>query len=355
MKQTFAIKNRTIGKGCPPYIIAELSANHNGNLTRALETITKAKEMGADAIKIQTYTPDTMTIDSDQEDFKIHGGLWDGYNLYQLYKEAHTPYEWHKALFEHAAKVGITIFSSPFDETAIELLESLDAPAYKIASFELTDLPLIEAVAQTGKPMIMSTGMATLAEISEAVATAKQAGATEIALLHCISAYPAPAEQSNLKTISDLAERFNCVVGLSDHTLGTTVAVASVALGASIIEKHFILDRKDKGPDSEFSLEPEQLKTLCQESKVAHAALGSAGYERKDAEKANATFRRSLYFVKDIAEGEVISPEHIRRIRPGFGLAPKHLNEVLGKKATSAIARGTAVDWKHFATEPGKA
>ena len=228
MTKTFSIRHRKIGANQPPYIIAELSANHNGSLERALETITQAKAMGADAIKIQTYTADTMTIDSDGEDFKIQGGLWDGYNLYELYQQAHTPYEWHQALFDHAEKVGITLFSSPFDETAIELLESLGAPAYKIASFELTDLPLIKAVAETGKPMIMSTGMATLEEISEAVDTAKHAGATDIALLHCISAYPAPPEQSNLRTITDLAERFDCVVGLSDHTLGTLVSISGV-------------------------------------------------------------------------------------------------------------------------------
>ncbi|TAA40325.1 pseudaminic acid synthase [Corallincola spongiicola] len=340
------IDGRPIGPEHPPYIIAELSANHNGDLSRALKHIEAAKAAGADAIKIQTYTADTMTIDCDKPNFKIKGGLWDGYSLYQLYQEAHTPYEWHQAIFDKAHELGITCFSSPFDETAVDLLESLNAPAYKIASFEAVDLPLIKRVAETGKPMIISTGMANLSEIEEAVTTAKENGCSDIILLHCISGYPVPAEQSHLSTIPDLAARFNVLTGLSDHTLGTTVAVASIALGANLIEKHFTLSRADKGPDSSFSLEPEELKTLCQETKIAWQAIGKAGYERKPVEEANLTFRRSLFFVKDALAGETITPQHVRRIRPGQGLAPKFYDDVIGKKAAKDITRGTPVSWE---------
>ncbi len=287
MNQVVSIAGRKIGNQYPPYIIAELSANHNGNIERALETITMAKLRGADAVKIQTYTADTMTIECNKEDFKIHGGLWDGYDLYQLYEWAQTPFEWHHAMFDHAHKVGITIFSSPFDETAVNLLEDLNAPAYKIASFEAIDFPLIKYVAQTGKPMIISTGMASLDEIAEAVDTARENGCKDLALLHCISSYPAPVEQSNLRTITDLASRFNIVSGLSDHTLGTVVSVAGVALGASIIEKHVTLNRQDKGPDSVVSLEPNELENLCQYAKDAKLAIGVVDYERKSAEEAS--------------------------------------------------------------------
>lgn len=342
-----SINHRKIGSNHPPYIIAELSANHNGSIDTAIKTIKMAKEMGADAVKIQTYTADTMTIDCDKEDFKISGGLWDGYSLHQLYQEAHTPYEWHEKLFSYAKEIGITLFSSPFDETAVDLLESLNAPAYKIASFELTDLPLIKYVAKTGKTMIMSTGMANLAEIEQAITCAQQAGCKELVILHCISAYPAPTQESNLATIQDLAKRFNVIVGLSDHTLSNTVAITATALGACVIEKHVTLSRDNKGPDSEFSLEPFELKALCHETAIAWQALGNAGYELKPAEIQNKKFRRSIYFVEDIAANTIITKQHIRRIRPGFGLAPKYYNDIIGKKTSQTIKRGTPVK-KHL-------
>jgi pseudaminic acid synthase len=342
------VNGRSIGEGYPPYIIAELSANHNGDLDCALKTIDMAKSMGADAVKIQSYTADTMTIDCEGEDFQIHGGLWDGYNLYRLYQWAQTPYEWHKPIFEHARKIGITCFSTPFDESAVDLLEDLNVPAYKIASFEAIDLPLIKYVAQTKKPMIISTGMANLDEITEALEAAREGGCKDIVLLHCISGYPVPIDQSNLRTIQDLAKRFNVVTGLSDHTLGTTVSVTSVALGASVIEKHVILDRSNKGPDSEFSLEPEELKRLCIESKLAWSALGEVGYTRKPVEDANSRFRRSIYIVDDIKAGEQLTRENTRRIRPGFGLPPKYIDEVIGKTTKVDLMRGTALSWEHI-------
>jgi len=335
------IAGRRIGIQYPPYIIAEMSANHNGNIDRAFETIAMAKAMGADAIKMQSYTANTITIDCDNEDFQIEGGLWDGYNLFKLYEWAQTPFEWHKPIFEFARKTDITLFSTPFDETAVDLLEDLNAPAYKIASFEAIDLPLIKYVAQTKKPMIISTGMANLDEISEAVEMARQSGCQQLVLLHCISSYPAPVEQSNLRTIPDLGKRFSVVSGLSDHTLGTTVSVASIALGASVIEKHVTLSRSDKGPDSEFSLEPEELRELCKETESAWLALGQAGYERKPAEEANLKFRRSIYIVEDMKKGDVFTEKNIRRIRPGFGLPPKHYNEILGKQINQDVKRGT--------------
>jgi N-acetylneuraminate synthase len=344
----FSICSRLIGPEHPPYIIAELSANHNGSLERALATIDAAKECGGDAVKIQTYTADTMTIDCDLPDFIIKGGLWDGYKLYDLYKWAETPYEWHQAIFAHARKIGITIFSTPFDETAVDLLESLNTPAYKIASFELTDLPLIRYVARTGKPMIMSTGMASEEEIDEAVSAARDAGCKHLALLHCISSYPAPVEQANLRQIPELARRFDVISGLSDHTMGTTVAVASVALGACVIEKHFTLSRNDKGPDSEFSLEPEEFKRLCVDTHAAWRALGRAGYERQAAEQASKVFRRSLYFVRDLPAGHVITADDIRRIRPGNGLPCNYLNRVIGMKTTTIAGRGTPVVWERL-------
>ncbi len=349
--KTIDIDGRRIGELESPYIVAELSANHNGDLNRALQTIKMAKEMGADAIKLQTYTPDSLTIDCDKEDFQIHGGLWDGYNLYKLYEWAHTPYEWHKEMFDYARKVGITCFSTPFDESAVDLLEDLNAPAYKIASFEAVDLPLIRYVAQTGKPMIISTGMANLEEISEALNAARDAGCQQIALLHCVSGYPVPADQTNLRTIPDLANRFDVVPGLSDHTLGTTVSVASIALGAAVIEKHVTLSRAEKGADSEFSLEPDELKQLCLQTKDAWAALGQAGYERKPVEEKNIRFRRSIYVVKNVKKGEVFSEDNVRRIRPGFGLPPKHINEIIGKKAACDIEYGTALQWSHIANQ----
>jgi pseudaminic acid synthase len=343
-----SIAGQPIGLDHPPYIIAELSANHNGSLERALQTIDEAQRCGASAIKLQTYTADTMTIDADGPDFLIKGGLWDGFKLYDLYKWAQTPYEWHEAMFRHARSRGITVFSTPFDETAVELLERLDAPAYKIASFENTDLPLIRCVAKTGKPVIMSTGMATKQEIAEAVDAARSAGCRELILLHCISSYPAPMEQANLRQLPELARRFGVVPGLSDHTLGTTASVAAVALGACVIEKHFTLSRQDKGPDSEFSLEPEELQRLCRDTRDAWLALGKGGYQRQPAEAANKVFRRSIYFVRDLPAGAVVGPEDIRRIRPGMGLPPKNFDALIGRRLRVAVTRGTATRWELF-------
>lgn len=345
MIRQICIHGRKIGSSYRPYIIAELSANHNGSLERALQTIDAACLAGADAIKLQTYTADTMTIDCNREEFMIKGGLWDGYKLYDLYRWAETPFEWHQAMFAHARKLGITVFSTPFDESAVDLLEQLDAPAYKIASFENTDLPLIRYVAKTGKPMIMSTGMATENEIAEAVDAARSAGCKELVLLHCISSYPAPMDQANIRQLVELGQRFDVVPGLSDHTLGTTASVAAVAIGACVIEKHFTLSRADKGPDNEFSIEPHELKRLCQDTHDAWQALGQVGYERRPAEAGSKVFRRSIYFVRDLPSGSVIGPEDIRRIRPGMGLAPKYFNELLGKKLKVAVQRGTPTSW----------
>lgn len=335
------IDGRTIADNQPPYVIAEVSANHNGSIEKAKQSISQARKCGADAVKIQTYTADTMTIDCDQEEFRIRGGLWDGNTLYQLYRQAETPFAWHRPLFEHARQVGITLFSTPFDESAVDLLEDLNAPAYKIASFELTDLPLLRYVAATGKPMILSTGLATLSEIEEAVTCIREAGCDQFALLHCISSYPAPVAESNLLTIPDIQRRFDTVSGLSDHSLTSTASVAAVALGASIIEKHFILDRSDGGPDAAFSIEPQQLTDLCHTVRDAWQALGKAGYELKAAEQENLRFRRSLYCVADIRAGEPLTRTNIRRIRPGHGLAPKHFDSVLGRRAKVDILRGT--------------
>ena len=341
-----SIDERKIGTGFPPYMLAELSANHNGSLQKALDTISSAKKSGADAIKLQTYSADTMTIDCEAEDFLIRGGLWDGYKLYDLYEWAQTPYSWHKAMFDHAREVGISCFSTPFDETAVDLLEDLNSPAYKVASFEATDLPLIRYIAATKKPMIMSTGMANLEEIEEMVSTARDAGCNDLIVLHCISSYPAPVEQCSLATIPDLRDRLNVQVGLSDHTISNTAAIAATALGATLIEKHFILDRNDKGPDSTFSIEPDELRNLCQSTREAWLSLGKAGYERKPAEQANIKFRRSIYFVKDMQKGDIINEEHIRRIRPGYGLAPKYFVDLLGKQVSRDIDRGTAASWE---------
>ncbi len=342
------INQRRIGEDQPPYLVAEISANHNGQLNKALEIMRAAKQAGAHAIKLQTYTPDTITLDCEKSDFLIKSGPWQGYKLYDLYKQAHTPFEWHKTLFDHARKLDITCFSSPFDESAVDLLEDLNAPAYKIASFEAIDLPLIKYVANTGKPMIISTGMANLTEIQEAVDTALSNGCSELILLHCISAYPAPIAESNLRTLQDLASRYPVVVGLSDHTLGTTAAVTAVAMGACFIEKHFTLSRKDPGPDSAFSLEPNEFKSLCQSSHDAWSALGKVGYEQKESEKINTLFRRSLYFVKDIKKGGTVTRDNIRSIRPGFGLAPKHFQEIIGKTLLNDVERGNPVDWQDF-------
>lgn len=338
------INSRRIASDAPPYVIAELSANHNGKLDTALKIIEEAHKAGADAIKLQTYTADTITLNSDAEDFQIHGGLWDGKTLYQLYQEAHMPWEWHKPLFDYAHKLGITIFSSPFDNTAVDLLEDLNAPAYKIASFEAVDLPLIKYVANTGKPMIISTGMADVEEIEEAIDAARAGGCKELAILHCVSGYPAPAEDYNLRTILDMMQRFGLVTGLSDHTLDNTTAITSVALGASIIEKHFTLNRNGGGPDDSFSLEPAELVALCRDSKIAWAALGQVDYGRKSSEQGNAKFRRSLYFVKDLKAGDIITADAVRSVRPGFGLAPKYFEKIIGKKVIVNINKNTPVD-----------
>jgi len=337
------IDKKEIGLENPPYIIAELSANHNGDIEKAFCLIELAKQAGADAVKLQTYTPDTITLNSQTEDFIVRGGLWDGRTLYDLYQEAHTPWEWHRPLFEHAKNLGITIFSSPFDNTAIDLLEDLNAPAYKIASFEAVDLPLIKYAASTGKPLIISTGMADAEEIQEAIDAAYSAGCKELAILHCVSGYPAPASDYNLATIQDMRNRFGVPVGLSDHTLDNTTAIAAVALGACIIEKHFTLDRQGGGPDDSFSLEPADLAALCRDSKTAWQALGRLDYGRKSSEQGNVKFRRSLYFVKDLAAGEVITPDSIRSVRPGFGIAPKFLDHILGKKLNQSVERNSPV------------
>ena len=343
MKPFITIDNRKIGPDHPPYIIAELSANHNGDINRAYQIMEAAKEAGADAIKLQTYTHETITMDCNSEEFQIHGGLWDGQSLYQLYKGAHMPWDWHQPLFAKAKELGITIFSSPFDSTAVDLLETLNVPAYKIASFELVDIPLIARVAKTGKPMVMSTGMANQQEIQEAVDCARENGCKELIVLHCVSGYPTPAEQYNLRTIADISERYQVLAGLSDHTIDNATAVASVVLGACLIEKHVTLDRSGGGPDDSFSLEPEELAQLCKDSKTAWLALGNVNYERTEAEKGNVKFRRSLYVVKEIKQGEKLTRDNIRSIRPGFGLAPKCYESVLNKTAKYNIKSGTAL------------
>lgn len=339
------IAGRRIAADAPPYVIAELSANHNGSLATALAIVDAAQAAGADAVKLQTYRPDTITLDSDAEGFVIEGGLWHGRRLYDLYQEAHMPWDWHATLFAHARQRGITVFSSPFDTTAVDLLEDLNAPAYKIASFEAVDLPLIRYVARTGKPMIISTGMADADEISEAVDAARAGGCTQLALLHCVSGYPAPAADYNLRTLSDMIDRWGVVTGLSDHTLDNTTAIAAVALGAALIEKHFTLDRAGGGPDDSFSLQPAELAQLCQGAHTAWSALGRVDYGRKSSEAGNAQFRRSLYFVKPLKAGEVVTIDAVRSVRPGFGLAPKHWDAVVGRHARHDIAVNTPVSW----------
>lgn len=344
--QEIRIDGRAIGPHEPPYVVAELSANHNGQLSKALRLIEEAKKAGADAVKVQSYKADTITLNCDSEEFKIRGGLWDGRTLYELYEEAHMPWEWHQPLFEHARKVGITLFSSPFDMTAIDLLEDLNAPAYKIASFEAVDLPLIKYAARTGKPLIISTGMADADEIQEAIAAARDGGCKELAVLHCVSGYPAPAHDYNLRTIPDMMDRFGLVTGLSDHTLDNTTALTSVAMGASIIEKHFTLDRSGGGPDDSFSLEPSELAALCQGVKTAWQALGRVDYGRKSSEQGNVKFRRSLYFVKTLKTGDEITPDAIRSVRPGFGLPTKYADALVGQRMNRDVHYGTAVAWQ---------
>ena len=345
------IAGRAIGVEEPPYVIAELSANHNGKIETAMSIIEEAKKAGADAIKLQTYKPETITLKCNSEDFCIHGGLWDGRTLYDLYEEAHMPWEWHKPLFDHARMLDITIFSSPFDTTAVDMLEDLGAPAYKIASFEMADLPLIKYVAGTGKPMIISTGMADAEEIQEAINAAREGGCKELAILHCVSGYPAPAEDYNLRTIIDMIERYGLVTGLSDHTLDNTTAIASVALGASIIEKHFTLNRDGGGPDDSFSLEPKEMASLCTGTKMAWQAVGKVDYGRKSSEQDNVKFRRSLYFIKDIKAGDIVTADAIKSVRPGFGLPPKYIDKVIGKVVKHDVKVNTPVTNEIFKKE----
>lgn len=341
--QPIHIAGRAIGPDHPPYVIAEMSANHNGDLGSALRIIEEAKKAGADAVKIQTYTADTITLNSNLPDFQINDGLWKGRTLYQLYEWAHTPWDWHKPMFEHARKAGITIFSSPFDNNAVDLLEDLGAPAYKIASFEAVDLPLIRYCASTGKPLVISTGMADAEEIAESIAAAHDGGCFELAILHCVSGYPAPASDYNLATIPNMAQRFRVITGLSDHTLDNATAIASVALGASLIEKHVTLDRTRGGPDDSFSLEPAELAALCKGARTAWEALGRVDYGCKSSEAGNVKYRRSLYFVKDLAAGETVTSDAVRSVRPGFGLAPKMLDQVLGRSTARAVYCHTPV------------
>lgn len=327
------------------YIIAELSANHNHSIETAKATITAAREVGADAIKLQTYTADTLTLDSDQEYFKIKGGLWDGRTLYELYEDAHTPWNWHPELFDHAHSLGLEIFSSPFDRTSVDFLESLKVPVYKIASFEIQDIPLIEYVASKGKPVIISTGIATLEDIALALSTCRAVGNNQITLLKCTSAYPAPLEEANLLTIPDMRERFGVDIGLSDHTIGSSSALAAVALGANVIEKHFILDRKQGGPDSSFSIEPAEFKQMVQSIREVEQALGTISYELSEKVKQNKTFARSLFIVKNVKAGDIISKENVRSIRPSYGLHPKYYNRIMGKQFMRDVEMGTPLDW----------
>ena len=340
------IGNKSIGNNHPVFIIAELSANHLQNFNLAVDTIKAMKESGANAVKLQTYTPDTITIDSDNEYFQIdQGTLWDGKTLYQLYQEAYTPWEWHQKLKKIAEDLGLICFSSPFDKTAVDFLEEMNVPAYKVASFEITDIPLIEYIASKGKPVIISTGIATLADIEEAVHACRRMDNDKIALLKCTSAYPAPIEEINLRTIPNLADTFNTVVGLSDHTLGISAPIASVALGARIIEKHFILDRKMGGPDAAFSMEPDEFRSMVESVREVEKALGTVNYDLTEKTKKSREFSRSLFAVEDIIAGESLTEENVRSIRPGFGLHPRYLEQIIGKNARTDIKKGTPLDW----------
>ena len=346
MTECIEIGRRRIGPGNPVYCIAEVSANHNQDFAQAVRIVEAAKEAGADAVKLQTYTADTITIASDRKEFRIGGGtLWDGRNLHELYGKAYTPWEWQPRLKKVAEDLGMDLFSTPFDATAVDFLEGMGVPAHKIASFELVDLPLIQRVARTGKPMIMSTGMASAEEIEEALQTAREAGATQIALLKCTSAYPAPAEEMNLRTIPEMARRFEVPIGLSDHTMGITAPVAAVALGACIIEKHLTLSRATPGPDSGFSLEPQEFKAMVEAVRTAEKALGEVHFGLSGKEESSRIFRRSLFVVQDVKEGETFSAANVRSIRPGYGLHTRHLGEVLGKRAVCDIERGTPLSW----------
>lgn len=346
MTNSIKINGRPIGPDHPTYIIAEMSANHNQDFDVARRIIDAAAQAGADAIKLQTYTADTMTIDSDKEYFQVGGGtLWDGSTLYDLYKEAYTPWEWQPKLKEYANQLGLDLFSSPFDATSVDFLEEMGVPVHKVASFELVDIPLLEKIGATKKPVIMSTGMATLAEIDEAVRTLRRAGTTDLVLLKCTSAYPALPEEANLRTIPHLSAAFDVPAGLSDHTMGTAVPVAAVALGACVIEKHFTLSREVEGPDSSFSLEPHEFKEMVDAVRVAEKALGRVSYDLTEKQRASIAFRRSLFVVKDIKKGEPLTDENVRSIRPGYGLHTRHLPEILGQRAAQDISRGTPLLW----------
>ncbi len=347
IERQFFIKGREISSNLPPYVIAEVSANHNGSIARAKQTILAAKTAGVDAVKIQTYTPDTMTIDVEHPDFFISEGLWKGKTLYELYGEAFTPFEWHGELFSYAEEIGVTLFSSPFDESAVDLLEKFNVAAYKIASFEIVDLPLIKYVAKKNKPILISTGMASYEEIGDALESARSMGNYDVALFHCISSYPTPLADASLKYIAALRKEFNVQIGLSDHTIGNLASVVATSLGASIIEKHFTLNRSDGGVDSSFSLEPDEMRSLVEDTKEVHTTLGAGVFERPSAEKSNKVFRRSLYFVKDVKQGEILTENNIRRIRPGFGLEAKHYETLIGTKCCKAAKRGERLTWKH--------
>lgn len=341
------INNRHISQGGPVYIIAEISANHNQDYGEAVRIIRAANEAGADAVKLQTYTPNTLTIDCDKEEFRIgEGTLWEGRNLYDLYSEAYTPWEWYPKLKDVAEELNIDLFSTAFDPTAVDFLEEMDVPVHKVASFEIVDIPLIEKMARTGKPLIISTGMANLGEIEEAVQAARNAGASEIALLKCTSAYPAPPEEMNLRTIPHLSEAFGVPVGLSDHTLGIEVPIAAVALGACIVEKHFTLSRSVPGPDSAFSLQSHEFKAMVGAIRMAEKALGEVHYGVREEEAKSRAFRRSLFVVKDVKAGEIFAEENVRSIRPGYGLHPRHLHQILGSRASMDVARGTPLKWE---------
>lgn len=352
----FKIGNREIGPAAPPYLIAEMSGNHNQSLDRALEIVDAAADSGADAVKLQTYTADTMTLNLHTQGFVVDdpNSLWNGRQLYELYEEAHTPWNWHAALMERARARGIDCFSTPFDFSAVDFLETLDVPAYKIASFENTDLPLIEKVGSTGKPMIISNGMATVAEIGEAVAAARSGGAAGVVLLKCTSTYPATPENSNLATLPNLAETFGCAVGLSDHTMGCGVAVAAVALGACVIEKHFTLRRADGGVDSAFSMEPAEFRMMREEADRAWQSIGKVTYGGTPAEDKSREYRRSLYIAEDIEAGELLTPSNLRAVRPGHGLPPRFLSTLLGKRVARNVPAGTPVDWSIFLPEDGQ-
>lgn len=342
---TFKIGNRLIGENHPTYIIAEMSGNHGQSFEQAEKILRAAKDAGADAVKLQTYTADTMTIKSDRPEFQIKGSLWDGRNLYELYEEAYTPWDWQPRLKAVADKIGIDLFSTPFDETAVDFLEEMNVAVHKIASFEMTDLPLLRKIAATKKPIIMSTGMATVEEIEESITTLRTAGANEIALLKCTSAYPAPPETMNLNTIPNLAERFGVIAGLSDHTLGTSVPIAAVALGARILEKHFTLSRQEPGPDSAFSLEPNEFKEMVDAVRTVEKSFGEVAYGKNELEAKSKAFRRSLFVVEDVKAGDEFTKRNIRSIRPGYGLPPKHYEEILSRRASRDIERGTPLDW----------